>query len=148
MPESRVPSQKHQRNPYTHEAHRRQSFWQILLPLIVFILVILAGAVIVSTSPAEKASTWADISLIFLILPTMFGFGVLALVTFVLVYAMGKALQIIPFGFYRVQDFFYRLNRRVRVISNQVVEPVMRIHSALEGTRTLRRALRRRLSRS
>ena len=66
--------------PVTHESylrHRRQSTWQIFLPIIIGSLLVLAAAVlvflpVVGVSTGVNSSQYADTSLVWLILPVLF----------------------------------------------------------------------------
>ncbi len=60
----------------SYRQHKRQSFWQILLPILLSFLVMLAGLAFLIViakggDPIGKLSTWADTSLIWLLLPVM-----------------------------------------------------------------------------
>jgi hypothetical protein len=129
------------RNPITHQAHRAQFFWQILFPLLLFLILVGAGAVFVAIAPPERASKWADSSLILMILLGMIGAAIFAVVVFALVYGMRLLLKFLPSRFFLLQEFFHRVERRVALISDLVVEPILGFQSSLEGARTLGRKL-------
>ena len=57
------------------QIHRRQVFWQILLPILGTIFAVLAGLILVIVSagtPQSNAADWSIITTIFLILPWLF----------------------------------------------------------------------------
>ena len=64
-----------ERNPKTHATHRREVFWQITLPLIIGILLMVAAIVAIilsATQPVTDLERWAGVSLIWMILPSLF----------------------------------------------------------------------------
>ncbi len=121
-----------ERNPKTHAAHRRDVFWQITLPLLTGILLILAtvGAIIFSAlQPVTDVERWAGVSLMWLILPALFfAFLFLALLA-ALVYGISYLLHLIPPYALVVQLFFERVKDRVSRFLNVSVEPILRINS-------------------
>lgn len=142
MKDGEIPTQVPQRNPITYAAHRRQSIWQIYVPLGVFILLIIGMAVIAALADAQGKSLWADISIIylsiFLMLTTLF---VLAF-TLTSVYLLSQGLKFIPYKTLQAQAFFFRLERKVRTISNQSAEPFLRMSSIKASVQAFIRSLR------
>lgn len=136
------------RNPVTQKAHRRETFWQITIPLIVSILIILGLAIwsVVVASGEGEISQAADASLIFLIIPTM----VLALVPLILlgglVYGMVRLLKFLPPKLYLVQDFFLKLRYVVQNWSDKLAEPVLRVNGLGAAWQAFRGALKKKQS--
>ncbi len=121
-----------ERNPKTHAAHKRDVFWQITLPLLAGILLILAavGAIIFSTlQPVTDVERWADVSLMWLILPALFFAFLFLVVLAALVYGVSFLLHMIPRYALVVQLFFERVKDKAGQLLNASVEPVLRINS-------------------
>jgi len=123
-------------NPVTHVTHQREVFWQITLPLVLGVLVILALAGLtiaagIGLSPAT--STWASISLIWLILPGLI--IVLVLIVFLssVIYGIIRLEQVLPVYARQVQDFFYLVQRKIRQGADRVVQPVIKVSEWWEG---------------
>lgn len=139
---SQTPTHLSARNPLTHARHRKEVFWQIILPFILFFLliVILTGGVIwAGFSASEKVSRWADISLIWLlILPIGFSLLVLGL-TLVSVIGVARVLKALPGAMNVVQVFFTRIDTKVETFSDQLVEPIMKLQSLRAGTVALKK---------
>ena len=128
-----------QRNPITYQAHRRQAFWQIYLPLIVFTILVIATIVLVIIASNEQVSKWADISLIFVISITMVAFLVVIVgLAFSVVYTR-RLLRATPYFFFNAQRFIYLVEIRVKRVSNVSVEPILKINSFFAGAGALRR---------
>jgi hypothetical protein len=134
------------RNPITHQRHRREVFWQISLPFVITCLIVLVLAVLATGLSAESASTWADISLIYMIIPALL-FSLLAMVILAAgVYLSLRLLRILPFYFFRGHNWFLLVNLRVGRFSDSLVEPFLRVRAWKAGASTLGRQVRRRKS--
>ncbi len=121
-----------ERNPKTHAAHRREVFWQIILPLLAGILLILAavGAIIFSAlQPVTDVERWAGVSLIWLILPALFFALLFLAVLAALVFGVSYLLRLIPHYAMVVQLFIERAKDKAGQLLNLSVEPVLRINS-------------------
>lgn len=121
------------RNPQTQAAHRRESWLQIGLPLLLGILVVLglAGFVVVIASRGGNVSQGADTSLIFILIPMLIIALVISTLLGGLIYLMAAALKALPPKFFVIQGFFYRVQDTVQNTSDKLVEPAMRTKSAV-----------------
>ncbi len=139
MSEEFIPPQLQERNPFTYKSHRQQVFWQIHLPIAICVVLVLILALLATQAGSEEASRWADISLI-LLSSIMIVVSLIALVIIIFsIYGLKKGVRRIPAAMLQAQVFFFRVERRVRAVSNQIVEPFLRLHSSLAGLRSLRR---------
>ncbi|MGW8144509.1 MAG: hypothetical protein ACWGN2_08940 [Anaerolineales bacterium] len=127
-----------QRNPITHEAHRRQTFWQIYFPLIVFGVLVVITIVLAILADDQANSKWADISLIYMISIAMVTFVIVIAALIFLGYYTTKLLRATPYFFFTVQRYTYLMEIRVRKYSNAAAEPFLRIHSFMAGLGALR----------
>jgi hypothetical protein len=131
-----------ERNPITHAAHRREVFWQITFPLILTLLILLGLAAFVvyaSFQGAGSVSRWADISLIWLLLPALVVTLVVLLIFSGLVYLVSKLLGVFP-GYARLaQNFFYLVQVRTKSIADKIVEPILKLRSFKAGADVLRK---------
>ena len=121
-----------ERNPKTYAEHKRETFWQITLPLVIGVLIILAvvGAIIFSvTQPVTDVGRWADVSLIWLIIPSLF-FALLFLILLVgLIYAISFLLRLIPRYTLILQLYFEQGRSKIGQLMNMSTEPILRINS-------------------
>ncbi len=134
-------SQFTQRNPVTQRSHTRQKAWQITLPLLLGVIVALVFAILAGLAQAGDASRWADIALIFLLIPVMVVTLLFLAFFAALVYLMLRLLRIVPPFALKVQDVFAQIEQRVRIGANLTVEPFLRVQSWLAALRVLRREL-------
>ena len=134
-----------ERNPRTHAEHRREVFWQITVPLLVGILLLLAavaGVILGATKPVSDVGRWADVSLVWLILPTLV-FALLFLIILIgLVYGITKLLGIMPRIARQVQVYFELAREKVRQFTNIIVEPFLKAHSLSAAARQAGRSVK------
>jgi len=118
------------RNPRTQAQFRREVFWQITVPLglAVILTLTLMGLTVTSTSvPARSA--FADVSLIFLIIPTaLWGLVLLALVVGLCV-GMIYAVRELPPLFKQAQDFMAQVAAETNKYAVQVIDGVYSVRS-------------------
>ena len=120
---------------------RREVFWQITLPLLVGILLILALATwtiftVVQVGSVRQA---ADASLVFLLLPTM----AMALIPLVLL--AGLAYGVIwmnrnfPAYLHQAQDAFEQVRDGVKQGADKLVEPLLKFKSNMAALGVFKR---------
>lgn len=121
-----------ERNPKTHAAHRREVFWQILLPLLIgflFVLAAIAAIVFFAAQPASELDRWADVSLIWLILPSLFIALIILVILIGFVYAITLLLRLTP-RYARIVQLYFEIGKaRISQVSNLTIEPILRIRS-------------------
>lgn len=132
-----MPSTLSERNPVTHKAHRRQVLWQITVPLIVIILLAIAVAVLASLSSANTASRWADISLIFLIIPALVVAFLFLAFNAALIFGLTWLLKALPRFALKAQNLAFLVEARVRSIADSLAKPFIRVNSVTAGWRRL-----------
>jgi hypothetical protein len=137
MQNNRQPSPLPERNPVTHKTHGRQVLWQITLPLVLGVVVVLALAVLAGLAGEAEASLWADISVIFLLIPTMLVALLFLLLVAGLIYVLLRLLKILPRYGLIAQNFVYKVEHRARSGANLAAEPILRYHSFVAAVRTL-----------
>jgi hypothetical protein len=128
-----------QRNPITKEAHKRQAFWQIYFPLILFGAIVLITIVLVVFADTAAASKWADISLIYIVALAMVVFLITMIGTVVIIFYTARLIKAMPYVFFTIQRFASMMELRVKKASNVAAEPFLRINSFIAGARALRK---------
>lgn len=109
--------------------------WQIYVPVIVGAVILLVIAVLVGFGDAMSVSQWADVSLIWLIVPAMLFTFVLLLVTGGLVYAFAKLLNVVPYLAFRVQEILLTIRIRARQVSDMSTKPIISTKSFYAAVR-------------
>ena len=118
----------------SYQRHQRQRFWQILTPLGLSVLLILALAVMVvmtatKTEVGGVVSQWADASLIWLSLPAL-TFAIITILILVgLIVLVARILKIVPFYTFLGQQYSNLIALKVKYWSNKLVAPLIAVQS-------------------
>lgn len=132
-----------ERNPETYQKHQKEVLWQITIPLIAG-LVILLLLMVGSVSSAINQSRIADISLIWIILPNL----AMALITLIilvgLIYGLIKLIGILPYYTQKIQVFFDLIKDRAKNIDDRLIEPIIKGKTTSASLRKLKDQLFRR----
>jgi hypothetical protein len=133
-----------ERNQKTYARHRREVLWQITVPLVIGIVVIvLLGLLSAFGVQASVQSQLADAALINLITQAMI-MGLLTLILLIgTVYLLARILKVLPFQFYRLQKFFVLVHLRVSSITDALVNPILRARSFSASAGAFRRSVKR-----
>lgn len=131
------------RNELTHAKHRRESFWQIIFPMSLGILVLLGLGVwaIVSAATGVSVRPAADVSVIFLIIPTCILSLIFLIVTAGIAYGVIWLNENLPPLAKQVQDFFLQVQTTVRQTSDKATQPVVKAGGVSAGWNALRRSV-------
>ena len=130
-----------QRNPITKQKHRSEVLWQITLPLVIGIVILLTLAVMAGLATSTQASQWADISMIWLIAPTYL-VGLITLVVLAgLIYAIIRLILVLPPAAYRLHKSIILFATRINAAQNKIAEPFLRVQVFTASLRALRRNL-------
>ncbi len=125
--------------------HRRQTFWQVLFPVILASLLLVALAVLamVTTSGAgnDLDTHWANVSLIWILLPTIFGSLIWLAILGGLIFGMVKLLGVLPNAFAIIQHALMRASQIVTNVSDKVSAPVIKTKGFWAGARRLKNRL-------
>ena len=114
--------------------HKKQRFWQILTPVGLGVLLILAIAAMViitatGTDAGGPVSQWADTSFIWLIMPVMVFAIVVTLIIIGLIYLLAQVLNILPQYTFLVQQYANLFEIQVKYWSRKIVSPIITIGS-------------------
>lgn len=115
--------------------HRRDYQLKILLPISLATLIVVALATSVGVAAggsSPEVSLWADISLIWLIIPFMFLALVILALTIALVYGLGRLLKIGPHYTGLVQTYALWLQAEVIIWTDKIIQPVLAIRTWLD----------------
>jgi hypothetical protein len=128
------------RNPVTHAKHRREVFWQITIPVIIGVILIVGVAILIilaSIGNFMVSSKLADISIIWLIIPAMIISLIVALILAGLVYLVYMALIYLPGISFKIGGIFDIVRLKVRQFSDLAVKPVVGAKSSWAAVRAL-----------
>jgi uncharacterized membrane protein len=118
--------------PLSYKRHRRQTFNQIVLPVILAASVMIAMIVLVSLatfSANGDVARWAAISTIWLVIPVIL-VGLIVLVILIgLIYLMARGLQVIPIYTAIVHDYVAKSRWYITRGAHMLVKPFLVIQS-------------------
>ena len=137
------PSDLPERNPATYQQHRKEVFWQITLPMLIVVILILGMTGIAVSATAGQQSQWANISIIWLAIPSLFFGLVFFIILAGLIYLVTRLLGVLPPYARLAQDWLVGLRYKVGEVSDQAVEPILRVEQTRVSMHTLIQHMRR-----
>jgi hypothetical protein len=111
--------------PATIQAHKNQLFSQILIPFLLMAALILAGAIFIISGAEAQLGIWSDVSVIWLLAPTLFFALALLVILITTIYGMVKLLQILPRYTGRTQEIFAMLSAGTLKIADGASKPII-----------------------
>lgn len=122
--------------------YRRQRFWQVVFPIVLFSLIIGVAGGFTIIADGELNRLWADVSIIWLAFPLLF-FALIFLVILIgMIYVLYKLTQGTPRVTRKVQMVFTRIEQETCRASNSVAKPVIRMHQFQSGLKSFVRIIR------
>jgi hypothetical protein len=114
------------------DQHRRQMIWQVWVPLIASIVIVLAVAILAIVGTVQGSSQvnhWGNISAIYLMIPNLFLNLVGVAILGAMIYGLSKLLQKMPLWMFIVRMRAAQMVVLVRRGADAVVQPVMAVNS-------------------
>lgn len=106
-------------------AHRRQFAWQILVPILLVTLILVAVAVLFGSAGSGTDRTWADVSLIWLILPLLIVALVFVTAFGFLIYALARLLKAMPRYTAGAQYYIGQAENGINKLADGAAKPVI-----------------------
>lgn len=125
-------------NPDTKARHRREVWWQIFLPFIIGVILIGGLVLGITFTGVGDTSVWADVSLIWVIIPLLFMALIPLVILVAIVVGLTWLIQNTPPYAFQVQAAFDTVQTAVRQFTDRATEPVLRFHSELARLRAIR----------
>jgi hypothetical protein len=120
--------------------HRRQIRSQILLPVILAALLVIAACTWITMTAVQgtgDVSHWGSVAAIWVVIPVMAAVLIFAVVLAALVFLLSRLLGVLPVYTGKAQDLFYRLESLARKLTNMLVKPVFGIQEIRATLRAL-----------
>jgi hypothetical protein len=114
--------------------HRKQIVWQIILPVTLTSLLIVALIVLINIATFNQGgdvARWAAISTIWIVIPIMIGMLIFLALMVGLVYLMKKLLNITPTYTGMAQDYVHIAAGYIRRALDAIVNPVLQLNGIL-----------------
>ena len=121
---------------YSYLQHRKQRTTQIILPVIISVILMIALIVLISIVTFNSngdVGRWAAISTIWIIIPAIFA-GLIVLAILVgLIYLMARALSALPTYTGLAQDYVHIAKAYIIRGADMVAKPVLAIDGFIEN---------------
>ena len=121
---------------YSYLQHRKQRSTQIILPVIISVILMIALIVLISIVTFNSngdVGRWAAISTIWIIIPAIFA-GLIVLAILVgLIYLMARALSALPTYTGLAQDYVHIAKAYIIRGADMVAKPVLAIDGFIEN---------------
>lgn len=120
---------------YSYQRHRRQYVRQILLPVIVSALALVAMIVWISFATFKQGGDvgrWAAISTIWVIIPMLVGGLIFLAILVGLIYLMARALSALPYYTGIAQDYVFKARGYIMRGAEMAVKPILALNGWLE----------------
>lgn len=117
--------------------HRQQRFWQIQLPIVLVSLLMGGAGGYTILAEGAQDRLWADISIIWLVLPVLFFALFILLILVGMIYLLFKLTKGAPNVSRRAQNLFMRIEKETRKGADSAVKPVIWIHQFRSGLKSL-----------
>jgi hypothetical protein len=114
----------------TIRLHKQQVAWQILIPFLLVTLMLLAAGVWLVWGETARARVWADVSIIWIIVPLLLLTLVAIALLAALIVGMIKLLQIAPRYTLRAQQVAGQVSAGARKVADGATEPFIWIKQA------------------
>ena len=114
--------------------HRKQIVWQVILPVALTSLLIVALIVLVNIATFNQGgdvARWAAISTIWIVIPIMFGLLIFLALMVGLVYLMKKLLNVTPTYTGLAQDYVHLGVSYVKRATEAIIKPVLELNGIL-----------------
>lgn len=135
------------RNPQAEIKHRNETFWQITLPFLIFLvifLMLIIGVTWAAVGGSGEISRWADVALIWQ-MPLPIILSLICLVANAgMAFGLFKLIGVLPGFAYKIHSYLLMIQSKVNQISDKSVEPFFRASSLQARLQAGREFFRRR----
>ena len=121
-------------SPLNQSTHQAQTFWQVWVPLILGILIVIFMAVLTAmtgTANGEEGGRLAGVSLIILLTPTLFFCLIILSLLCLVIYGIFRLTSIVPFYSFKLLTYVVLASDFIRLWSDRIAQPVLIIREGL-----------------
>lgn len=111
----------------TYQVHKHQTAWQIILPLVLAVIVLLIIGTLAGIGTFNEpiqGTRWASISMILLIIPVLLGGAMFALFITAIIYGLTKLYQVMPTYSLLARSYIFKAAFFVRQWSDRIIKPL------------------------
>jgi len=129
-----IPTAKKTRS---YSAYKRASFWQIIFPMIVVVLIFVVVSVLTTSRGMETLGKWASISAVWLSLPVIVFLLVNLLILAGLIYGVAKLLDITPIYTHKLTGYIHLLGEKIASFADAAAEPIIKVEGFSASVRSI-----------
>ena len=121
---------------YSYIQHRKQRATQIILPVVISAVLMMALIVLISFVTFNSngdVGRWAAISTIWIIIPTLLAGLILLVILIGLIYLMAQALHYLPRYTGIAQDYVYIAQSYIMRGADMLIKPVLAVNGFIEN---------------
>ncbi len=125
---AKIPQPVHE----SYKRHRKELAWQIILPVALTSLLLVGLIVLINIATFNEGgdvARWAAISTIWIVIPIMLALLIFLAILVVIVYYLGKLLNITPRYTGIAQDYVHKAAAYIKRGTDMVVKPVLMLDS-------------------
>jgi len=125
----------------THESylkHRKQRIWQIVMPVILACILLIALIVLINIATFRDngdVARWAAVSTIMIVVPIMIGMFLFLVLLVGIAYLLGRLLGITPRYTGLAQDYVYRAAAMIKRALDALVKQIIEMQGVLASIR-------------
>ena len=145
-PSLRITSRDHP----SYQLHRKQLWLQILLPILISVLIVLALAILTGIATFRDqgdVGRWAAISTIWLTLPVIIAGVIFLVLVIALIYLVSQVTSILPVYSHQAQRIFYLIEGGVKRYAEMFRKPALAVQELARLARAYLENLRKAKSR-
>jgi hypothetical protein len=123
----RLPAPQLSRPSYVK--HRRDVTLQIVLPVVLFVILMLAAAFLLASTALQgggDVGTWAAIATIWMVIPLMGVMLVLLALVFGLVYLLARLTKVSPHYTGIAQQYALWFNAQIVLWTDRIIQPILK----------------------
>jgi len=124
------------------KSHRRKTFWQVWVPFVFALILILTTAVFVvllTFNPDMDAfhTKWSSISMVFLSLPMLLVALLVLIILAGLIYLVWSFHKIVPEYSSKTLDFLIQIRDYARMGSDKILKPFIAANTAVAAIKSI-----------
>lgn len=130
--EAKIPKPVH----LSYQKHRKDLIWKIIFPVVLSTVLCIGLIVLIwfaTFRGGGDVQRWADISTMWIAIPTMIGMLITLALLGGIIYLLAKLLHITPRYTVMAQDFFYMIQSYAKRIADAVVKPIINVDAIGAG---------------
>jgi hypothetical protein len=124
--------------------HRKQVTWQIILPIVLTFILLIALIVLINIATFRDGgdvARWAQISTIWIVIPIMIGLLIVVALLGGIIYLLAKLLHVTPAYTGLAQDYVYLAQGYIKRGTEMIVKQVIEIQGVVASVQEFFRKL-------